>query len=174
MFYVNLKILQQPRIPFKSFFEAQFNCCCLIWMFYSRSTNNKINKCHERALRIVYDDYNSKFEDLYTKDDSFTIHQQYIQTLEIKMSKTHHEFSQVSFLDLCYMKTKKLTKVVEITMKMTFMVYNLNLTFKIPRTNSTLKEAKSARYLGRVTWNNILTEMRSIKNFDTFKIEITK
>ena len=43
-------------------------------MFCSRSANNKINKLHERALRIVYDDYNSKFEELLIKDGSFTIH----------------------------------------------------------------------------------------------------
>ena len=43
-------------------------------MFCSRSANNKINKLHERALRIVYDDYNSKFEELLTKDGSFTTH----------------------------------------------------------------------------------------------------
>ena len=41
-------------------------------MFCSRSANNKINKLHKRALRIVYDDYNSKFEELLTKDGSFT------------------------------------------------------------------------------------------------------
>ena len=44
-------------------------------MFCSRSANKKINKLHERALRIVYDDYNSKFEELLTKKSSFTIHQ---------------------------------------------------------------------------------------------------
>ena len=37
-------------------------------MFCSRSANNKISKLHERALRIVYDDCNSKFEKLLTKD----------------------------------------------------------------------------------------------------------
>ena len=40
----------------------------LIWMFCSRSAKNKISKLHERALRIVYDDCNSKFEKLLTKD----------------------------------------------------------------------------------------------------------
>ena len=43
-------------------------------MFCSSTANNKINMLHERALRIVYDDYNSKFEQLLTKDVSFTIH----------------------------------------------------------------------------------------------------
>ena len=43
-------------------------------MFCSRSANNKINKLHGRALRMVYDDYNTKFEELLTKDGLFTIH----------------------------------------------------------------------------------------------------
>ena len=67
-------------------------------MFCSRSSNSKISKLHERAL-IVYDDYNSKFEELLTKDGSFTIHHKNIQTLEKEMFKTDG-FSQVYFLDL--------------------------------------------------------------------------
>ena len=40
--------------------ESQFNYCpFLIWMFHSRTLHNKINRLHERALRIVYSDYES-------------------------------------------------------------------------------------------------------------------
>ena len=42
------------RIVMKTFIQSQFNYCPLIWMFHSRIMNNKINKLHERALRIVY------------------------------------------------------------------------------------------------------------------------
>ena len=45
------------RLLFKSFFESQFKDCLLTWMFYSRKTNNRINKLHERAPRLVYSDY---------------------------------------------------------------------------------------------------------------------
>ena len=69
-------------------------------MFYSRSANRKISKLNEGSLRIIYDDYNSKFEDFLTKDSSFPIHHQNIQTLEIEMFKIHHRILQVSFLDL--------------------------------------------------------------------------
>ena len=41
----------------KTFSDSQFKYCPLAWMFYSRTTNNNINKLHERALRQVYDDY---------------------------------------------------------------------------------------------------------------------
>ena len=72
-------------------------------MFCSRSTNNKINKLHGRSLRIIlYDDSNSKFEDFLTKDSSFTIYHQNIQTMEINMFKIHQGFSKISFLDLSH------------------------------------------------------------------------
>ena len=43
-------------------------------MFYSRTTSNKINKLHERALRLVYDDYVSTFEEFLEKDNLFIVH----------------------------------------------------------------------------------------------------
>ena len=62
----------QLRLLFKTSFDSQFKYCPLTWMFYSRTTNNEINKLHERALRLVYDDYVSAFEELLEKNNSFT------------------------------------------------------------------------------------------------------
>ena len=67
----------------ESFVISQFNYCPLIWMIHSRGLNNKINRIHERALRIVYDDNRSSFEDLLNKDKSVTIHQRNLQQLAI-------------------------------------------------------------------------------------------
>ena len=50
-------------------------------MFYMRTTNNKIDKLLERALRLVYDDYVSTFGELLEKDNSFTVRHYNIQTL---------------------------------------------------------------------------------------------
>ena len=36
----------------KTFVESQFNYCNLIWMLHFRTSNNKINRLHERALRM--------------------------------------------------------------------------------------------------------------------------
>ena len=41
------------RLIMKTFVNAQFGYCPLVWMFHSRSLNNRINKIHERALRSV-------------------------------------------------------------------------------------------------------------------------
>ena len=39
-----------------SFFMSQFNYCQLIWMCHNRTKNNKINRLHERCLRLLYND----------------------------------------------------------------------------------------------------------------------
>lgn len=42
----------------KSFIEAQFSSCPLVWMFYGRKLNRNINHIHEKLLRIAYKYYN--------------------------------------------------------------------------------------------------------------------
>ena len=56
------------RTLIKAFIESQFNYCPLIWMFHSRAMNNKINRIHKRALRLVYSDHVSFFDELLKKD----------------------------------------------------------------------------------------------------------
>ena len=48
---------EKRRTLMKAFIESQFNYCPLIWMFHSRIINNKINRIHERVLRLVYSDH---------------------------------------------------------------------------------------------------------------------
>ena len=82
---VNYMSLDKRRMVMKAFIESQFNYCPLIWMFHSRTLNNKINRLHERALRIVYSDYKSSFCELLEKDKSFSIHHKNIQSLDIEI-----------------------------------------------------------------------------------------
>ena len=63
------------RIVMKTFILSQFNNCPLNWMFHSRIMNNKINKLHERALRLVYNNNNLTFQELLDLDNAVTIHQ---------------------------------------------------------------------------------------------------
>ena len=79
--------LEKRCIVMKTFIESQFNYCPLIWMFHSRTINNKINRLHERALRIVYFDFKSSFEGLLIKDNSFPIQERNIQRLAVEISK---------------------------------------------------------------------------------------
>ena len=58
------------KIIMKTFIESQFNYCPLIWMFHSRTLNNKINRIHERALRIIYKDDTLMFSEMLATDNA--------------------------------------------------------------------------------------------------------
>ena len=63
-------------------------------MFYYRCLNNKINNVHEKALRIVYFDYKSAFQELLDKGGSFSLRHRNMQTLAIEIYKHIHVIRQ--------------------------------------------------------------------------------
>ena len=73
----------------KSFVISQFPYCHLVWMFHSRKMNNRINRIHERALRLASKDYTSTFESLLERDNSVAIYTRNLQLLvtDYKLSK---------------------------------------------------------------------------------------
>ena len=56
--------ITKRKILMNAFFNAQFSYCPLTWMFHSRKRNNKINKLHQRCLRIAYNNNVSTYEEL--------------------------------------------------------------------------------------------------------------
>ena len=56
-------------------------------MYQLSGLNNPINHIHERALRLVYKDYTSCFDELLLKDNSFRIHHRNLQKLAIEIFK---------------------------------------------------------------------------------------
>ena len=65
----------KKRILFNSYFLSQFDYCPLILMNHNKSINNRINTLHETALRLIYCDHSSNFQELLQRDNSVTIHQ---------------------------------------------------------------------------------------------------
>ena len=61
-------------------------------MFRSRDTNYQIIKLHERAFRLVQDDYTSTFKELLEKHKSLTFC--------IQLYKVHNNLCQTIFSDL--------------------------------------------------------------------------
>jgi hypothetical protein len=55
--------------------------------------NDKINHIHERALRLVYQDYTTTFDDLLKKDNSLAFHHRNIHQVAIEMFKVKHDLS---------------------------------------------------------------------------------
>ena len=79
----------------KAFIKSQFGYFTLVWMFHCRALNNKINRLHERGLRLVYKDVNLSFQQLLDNDGSVTIHQRNLQKLATEMYKLKNNLSPV-------------------------------------------------------------------------------
>ena len=79
--------LPKRRILMNAFFKSKLNYCLAIWIFHSRTLNNKINRLHERCLRTKYNDKLSNFEELLHKDNFVSIRHNNINALAIEMYK---------------------------------------------------------------------------------------
>ena len=85
--------LSKRCMVMNAFLNSQFSYCPLIWMCHNRMTNRKINRLHERCLRIIYKDKQSSFKMLLEKDSFVSTHDRSIQCLATEMYKVSNGLS---------------------------------------------------------------------------------
>ena len=78
---------EKRRSLMKVFVISKFDYCFLIWIFDSRAQKNRINKIHERALRLVYRNKNFSHSEQLERDNAVTIHQRNLQFLVTEIFK---------------------------------------------------------------------------------------
>ena len=150
---------EKLRVLLKAFIESQFGYCPLIWMFHSRKLNSRINRLHERALRIVYKDTLLTFEELLELDKSFTIHHRNLQKLATEMYKVKNNISP-SFMNEIFRDNKN--------------PHNLrhNPEFEGSNVHSVYNGTETIAYRGPITWAMVPVEIRSSKTLAIFKEKI--
>ena len=80
------------------FFNSQLSYCSLISMFHSRIINKKINRLHEKCLRIIYRNKQSSFEELLEKVSS--VSERNIRILATEMYKVTKGMSPPQITEL--------------------------------------------------------------------------
>ena len=147
--------MKKKRILMKSFIQSQFSYCPLIWMFCSRKINNRINYIHERALRLVYNDYNSSFDDLLQNDNSVCIHHQNIQKVAIEMFKVVNGLCPETLQNL-FQRAPGLTRS--------------QACFIRPKVKTVRNGQQSLRSFGPLVWDTMLpTSFKEIVDLESFK-----
>ena len=144
------------KLIMKTFIESMFNYCPLVWMFHSRAQNNKINKLHERALRVIYKKSSLSFQQLLEMDNSFTIHERNLQKLAIEMYKVKRNMCPRPFQEL-------FTPVVRGRSE-----------WVIPSAKSVNKGIETIRYRGPKTWELVPKDIKNSISLSIFKSEIKK
>ena len=150
---------KQRRRIFKAFLDSQFNYCPLIWMFHSRTLNSKINKLQERALRIVFNDNTSSFDQLLEKDNSVRIHIRNLQYLV--MYKIKHKISP---------------KIIQEIFPIRSSNYNFRNQsyFKFHNPQTSNYGLNSTRYLGPKIWSLLPEKIRLLPTLSEYKTEVKK
>ena len=88
--------LDKRKILMKGFITSQFGYRSLVWMFRSKILGRKINELPERALKIIYGDKTSSFNELLEKDNFVSVHHKNLQALAIEMYKiSNHMFPTI-------------------------------------------------------------------------------
>ena len=149
----------QRRTLMKAYFMSQFGYCPLVWMNHSRLLNNRINTLHERALRLVYNDFTSSFTKLLKKDNSVTINQKNLQNFAIEMFKVKHNLAPEVMTEVFRLKTRS---------------FNTKSKSEFQRRNAktVIYGSENLSLLGPQIWDLIPIELRNLTSLNAFESKI--
>ena len=152
--------LSKRKSLIKAFVTSQFNYCPLIWMFHSRELNNRINRIHEWALRLVYQDKSLSFAEFLEKDNSVTIHQRNLQVLATKIFK---------------LKNGLAPEIMKIVFEIQNPAYNFRpetIHFKRENVKTTHYGIQLVRYLGPKIWDMVPNNIKNRSSLHKFENSI--
>ena len=141
---------------YHSFILSNFNFCPLSWHFCSEANTNKIENIQERALRFIYNDYNSTYENLLIVSKLPTLKVRILRTMAIEVYKILHQESPSYLHDLIKIKDTKYC----------FRYDNIT---EIPSVRTTRYGLKSFRYAAAKLWNELPNHFRTQTSFNQFK-----
>ena len=134
-------------------------------MFYSKKIHNRINKLHERALRVVYkNDEDLTFEELLVKDKSFSVHDRNLQKLAELMYKVKNS--------LCPLPVQNIftSKDNDVALRNNGNGEN----WRIPKVRTEHRGIETLRYRGPLTWNLIPDDIKSAETLEKFRLKISE
>ena len=151
--------VDKPRMLANAFIDSQFNYAPLVWMFAGKTLLNRICKIHYRTLQVVYDDYNSSYDELLQLNNSPSIHQRHLRFLAIEV------FKSIMHLNPQFMWSYFEEKT---------MPYNLRHGSKLilKKTTSSRFGINSLRFRGSLLWNNLPVSLKNCQGLNEFKQEL--
>ena len=127
-----------------TFVMSNFNYCSLVWNFSSAQSLNKIENLQKRALRFLFNDYDSTYEDLLEKSGYPNMNLRRQRTLCIEIYKTLNKLNPGYMNDIFKLRN---------TDRLTQEKYKLNL--EISKPNQTTFGTRSLKSYGPKIWNSL-------------------
>ena len=150
------KFLNQEakKVLIESFIMSNFNYCPLVWLFCNSKSTGKQETIQKRALRFLYDDYESNYEHLLTLANKPTIEVRKLRFLAIEIFKTINGLNPSFMNEIFTLNTRRIES------------RNV-LLVKSQRTKQ--YGTDTLRSLGPKIWNALPLETRTSDNLNIFK-----
>ena len=101
----------ERKVLVNTFVMSNFNYCSLVWNFSSAQSLNKIENLQKRALRFLFNDYDSTYEDLLEKSGYPNMNLRRQRTLCIEIYKTLNKLNPGYMNDIFKLRnTDRLTR----------------------------------------------------------------
>ena len=144
---------------FRALIVSNFNYCPLVWHFCGKRNTSKIEKLQERALRFVFNDFTSSYENMLKKAELTTLTLSRIKTLALEVYKALHGHSPPP----PYMKdmfTSRQEQKHSLRNE-----HQLN----IPFSRTVGFGSHSIQFEGARVWNHLPNKIRCAENIASFK-----
>ena len=146
---------------YKSFISSNFTYCPAAWIFCGKKNSNKLEKLQERALRFVFSDLDSSYNDLLLRGNFLSLSALRLKFMAIEVYKSANGLNPIYLNNL----------------------FEVNNTGYGLRDSNRFKQHKfetkkfgyrSFRYYGSKLWNSIPNDIKSSKSLYAFKSKITE
>ena len=141
---------------FKSAILPHLTYCQKVWHFARASDKRKLERIQERALRVIYLDKISSYEDLLKRANLDTLNERRLKDILFLMYKVKHQMVPGYYENIVKRNDLK--------------PYSLrNSDFILPRYNTVKYGRHSIRYLGPLLWSKLASSERNAPTLKDFK-----
>ena len=147
---------QSKLVIYRCFIMSLFNYCTSVWFFCSKSSSLKLEKIQERALRFVFNDKCSSYDDLMKKADAVPVRLYLMSVRLLDVFKIVKGYAPLYLSDI-------------------FRDKNVNYELRdgnildVPRFNKVMHGHYSLGYMGAKMWNHLPTHFKTTESINGFK-----
>ena len=148
--------LREAKLIHQAFIMSNFNYCPVVWHFCSLTSTRKMEKIQERALRLLYDDPTTPYQELLTSHGHTTLHIQRLRTIALEVFKSLHDLNPAFMKDMFEEKTVQ---------------YGLRDTQKLtqPKYRTIRYGRNTLTYYGAHLWNLLPSHIKLTCDINLFK-----
>ena len=148
-------------LVYNTFVSSTFSYCPVSWIFCGKKNSRKLDKLQERALRFVYRDSCSSYDDLLKRGGFLSLSRHRVRHLAIEV------FRCVKGLNPQYLNDLFSERSVE---------YQLRDSCRLvqPKFNTVTYCYRSFRYFGAKLWNSLPRNVKDTDSLSIFKYNITR